>query len=151
MGAKLREYTPADLESLKRLHKKVWPTAIMPKFDANYKMHCQHCGGEVEVPLYPVKKVLTLDDEVVAAGLGCVELEAHFLLDHGDWGDPVQKFMALRVVQAAALQEAKEMGIESCYATIHEKLEHSYAKRLSQLGWTKSLPGWSMWFRNTEK
>ena len=130
---KIREYIPSDFEAIRDLHFKVYPKAKLPNIDSPY--------------FFPFKKVMLVDDRIILAALGSQEIEGHFLVDP-DWGDPLQKFCALRAIQNEALRSVRDRGFETCFSTIHEDLEKSYGKRLTELGWFKP-PKWSFWLRST--
>lgn len=135
MSAEIRDYRPEDLPEIQRIHK---------QGGLDYKC------PDVDSPLFLVKKVMTVDDKVVCAVLWRVEAETYLLLDKESTLDPEQRFMALKALQIEGLNALWMQGIDNCVAWIPEDVENTFAKRLTQLGWSKDRENWHTWSRVTE-
>lgn len=142
--AEIRDVRVEDLEAIKRINDE---NAPKDKFDLSDLRAYKDSTGKIKInPLYLTRKVLTVDDKVVCTILAKVNVEALLVLDHGDWGDPQQKFLAIKTLQEAGKKDLWKKGVKivACYTT---DLVGNYKKRLVQLGWTmgtKLLTPWAM-------
>ena len=145
--AEIRDAEPDDLQIIKRIN-----DANPPKdsFDLSDLKAYRDSNGKIKInPLYITRKVLTVDDKIVCTILAKVNVEALLVMDHGDWGDPQQKFLAIKTLQEAGKKDLWKKGIKmvSCYTT---ELVGNYKKRLVQLGWTKGTKILTPWAMSTK-
>ena len=151
MTAEIRDVSIEDLVLIKKTNE---ANPQKDKFDLSDLYAYKNSKGDIKInPLYLTKKVLTIDGKIVCTILAKVNVEALLILDHGDWGDPQQKFLAIKTLQEEGKRDLWNKGIKwvHCYTT---ELVGNYKKRLVQLGWTMGkviLTPWAMSTKIEEK
>lgn len=88
---------------------------------------------DLESPLVAVKECIEVDGQIVAVGLGRIELNVTLLLDHG-WATPIARLDAIVQLQKTMRQKASALGLDWAYAEADEK----FGKRLESLGWRRA-------------
>lgn len=126
---RIREYTPADLEALQRLH-------LAQGFAYDFP--------DLANPLFLTKLVATRTDETfVGAALVRLTAEAFLLLDPAV-GAPADRWRVVQALNEAARRDAHARGLDDVHCWVPPQLERRFAKRLVQLGWRRELwPCWS--------
>lgn len=130
----LRDYRPEDFEQIKAIHDQMGLDYRMPNL------------GD---PLFVVRKVLVAGDRVVAASVARVEFETYLWLDQEL--SAREKNAAMELLQEKFLEECRLKGAENVVAWIPEHVEAKFAKRLTQLGWSRGRDGWHSWSRQTTR
>jgi hypothetical protein len=75
--------------------------------------------------------------------------EAVLLLDPAL--DPRRKFSAIRELNHAICLDAWRLGLDDLNARLSPETTQRFSKRLTQLGWHQSRPGWSAWSRRVDE
>jgi hypothetical protein len=143
----IREYTAADLESLRRLHS----AQGMP-----YQF------ADLTNPLFLTKLVIERDSpdadsreardtpiadrEIVGAILLRLTSEAYFLLDPRA-GSPRDRWQALLTLHEAARSDAARRGLDDAHAWLPPQVANAFGRRLSRLGWFREP--WQSFSRTT--
>lgn len=98
-------------------------------------------------PLLVVKKaVVNEQGEVIGACLLRLTAETMLILD--PQLTPPEKMDAMEAMQPAVLASAWRLGLDEVECRIPEAVEAIFAKRLTQLGWTRDR-NWHPWSRPT--
>lgn len=134
-AAVVRDYRPEDLPQIKAIHESV---------GLDYKM------PEIGLPIFFIKKVIVLGDEVVAASVLRVEAETYLWLKRGDWADSEDKLLTLKLLQEEVLDAAWKLGVPNVVAWVPRHVERFFAKDMQTLGWSRDREGWISWSRPTE-
>jgi hypothetical protein len=129
----VRDYAPADLPALQRIHEQMGLDYRMP---------------DLNDPLFVVRKVLEVGGEVVGATVARVEFETYLWLDNAL--NPAEKNAAMHLLQPALLKDSRLLGAENLVCWVPENVEKKFAKRLAELGWKRDRDGWHTWSRSTE-
>lgn len=143
----IRDVLVGDLESIKKTNDL---NPAKDKFDLSDLRTYVSKTGEVKInPVYLTRQVLTIDDRIVCTILAKINVEALLIMDHGDWGDPQQKFLAIQALQDSGKKDLWKKGIRMvhCYTT---ELVGRYKKRLEQLGWTMGTSVLTPWAMSTK-
>lgn len=133
----IREYTAADLESLRRLH---------------YAQGMPYQFPDLTNPLFLTKLVIERDSqdadsrEVVGAILLRLTSEAYFLLDPRA-GTPRDRWQALLMLHEAARTDAARRGLDDAHAWLPPQVANAFGRRLSRLGWFREP--WPSFSRST--
>lgn len=143
----IREYTPSDLELLRRLHSAQGMPYAFP---------------DLTNPLFLTKLVIERDspsadsreagDIPIADGnlLGAVLLrltsEAYFLLDPRA-GTPRDRWQSLLMLHEAARQDAALRGLDDAHAWLPPQIANAFGRRLTRLGWFREP--WPSFSRST--
>jgi hypothetical protein len=149
----IREYTAADLESLRRLHSAQgmpyqFPDLTNPLFltklvierdspDADSRE-----AGERESSSCDV----SANREIVGAILLRLTSEAYFLLDPR-LGTPRDRWQALLMLHEAARTDAARRGLDDAHAWLPPQVANAFGRRLSRLGWFREP--WPSFSRST--
>lgn len=89
----------------------------------------------------PVRKVLCIEDRVVAAAILRPTTEAYLIYDQG-WETPWLRWQAFQKLHAEVLMECRTKQIEDTHAFICPEIARSFGRRLTQLGWWRSDKVW---------
>ena len=133
----IREYTAADLESLRQLHSAQGMPYQFP---------------DLTNPLFLTKLVIERDSpdtdsrEVVGAILLRLTSEAYFLLDPSA-GTPRDRWQALLTLHEAARTDAARRGLDDAHAWLPPQVANAFGRRLSRLGWFREP--WPSFSRST--
>jgi hypothetical protein len=133
----IREYTAADLDSLRRLHSAQGMPYQFP---------------DLTNPLFLTKLVIERDSpnadsrEVVGAILLRLTSEAYFLLDPRA-GTPRDRWQALLTLHEAARTDAARCGLDDAHAWLPPQVANAFGRRLSRLGWFREP--WPSFSRGT--
>jgi len=120
----IREYTDADLDSLKRLHQ----SQGMP-----YKF------PDLSNPLFLTKLVIQNNDDsgqIIAALLLRLTSEAYLLLDPCA-GTARERWQSLLLLHEAARGDAARRGLDDAHAWLPPQVARAFGRRLTQLGWER--------------
>jgi hypothetical protein len=144
----IREYTAADLESLRRLHSAQGMPYQFP---------------DLTNPLFLTKLVIERDSpgadgreasdssgnagrEVLGAILLRLTSEAYFLLDpHA--GTPRDRWQSLLMLHEAARTDAARRGLDDAHAWLPPQIANAFGRRLTRLGWFREP--WPSFSRST--
>lgn len=113
----IRNYKPEDLAAIE---------AMVPG-DVGYKM------PQLEHPLMLVRKVLVDEnDRPRMAVFGRLHVNALLFVDHG-WRGPQERLEALKALQTAAMDEARDRGLDIATTQVDTR----FGARLLEFGWIK--------------
>jgi hypothetical protein len=139
---RIREYTPEDLDALRRMHAAQNFGYPLPDLDS---------------PMFVSKLVLEDDDEDARAENGgdrgreladrnsprvamavLLRLTAEtYLLHDPDAGTPRQRWQRLLALHDAARRDAAARGLDDVQAFLPPRIARAFGRRLSRLGWTR--------------
>ena len=134
IGAIVRDYRPSDFDQIAKIHEATGIDYKMPAIDAR---------------LFVVKKVLEVDGIIRQAVGFRLEVETYLWSDPSEWGLPEEKFLGLQALQAECMHALMTKGIDTCVCWVPENVDKFFAKRMTQLGWSKDRPNWISWSRHT--
>ena len=126
MQFRIRDFTLADLEAVKRIHE---ATGLDYRFP------------DLPSPLFLVKRVLECDGIIRACVGGYLQIEAYLWLDNSAWTDPAEKLEAIRALNEDAGHEAWLKGVDCACLWLPPEMKN-FGKRLEQLGFKKDRDGW---------
>ncbi len=126
----IRDYHPDDLPEIISIHK-------AQGFD--YSL------GDIDNPLFLVKKVRVVNGRVVAAMFLRVTAET-FLVSTGS---PEAQGRAIVELQPEVLREAYEKGLPDVFCVIPPEISKSFAPALERMGWNADRE-WPMWSREID-
>jgi hypothetical protein len=126
---RVREYTPADLDALRRLHAR-------QGFD--------YAFPDLRDPIFVSKLVLEDDSglpaakqgRVVMAALARLTCEMYLLLDP-DAGTPRDRFARLLALHRAGEQDLLARGLDDAHAWLPPPIAKRFGRRLESLGWIR--------------
>jgi hypothetical protein len=139
---RIREYTPADLDALRRLHAAQGFGYPLPDLDS---------------PMFVSKLVVEEEDDdsiaendgdsgrelagrnfprVTMAVLLRLTAETYLLHDPGA-GTPRQRWQRLLALHDAARHDAAARGLDDVQAFLPPRIARAFGRRLSRLGWTR--------------
>jgi hypothetical protein len=128
---RLREYLPADVDSLRQIHRAQGFEYRLPNFSD---------------PLFVTRVVLARDSDreapdpedgdVVGAAFLRLTAEAYLLLDPRA-GTPRQRWQWLLALHQAAQREAWQRGLADVHAWLPPPISHKFGKRIERLGWVR--------------
>ena len=135
----IREYTAADLESLRRLHSAQgmpyqFPDLTNPLFLTKLVIERDSANGDAD------------SREVVGAILLRLTSEAYFLLDPTA-GTPRDRWQSLLALHEAARTDAARRGLDDAHAWLPPQVANAFGRRLSRLGWFREP--WTSFSRST--
>lgn len=134
-AAVIRDYRPKDFEAIKRIHEASGLDYNLPELDR---------------PIFIVKKVMEVDGVVRAALATYIQAELYLWLDKSDWGDPEQKFLAIKALDREVMEETWLKGVDCAVLWLPPNME-SFAKRLTKdFGFTKDRDGWVTFSKPTK-
>jgi hypothetical protein len=115
---RIREYTPADLEAVKRLHE-----------GHDFQL------PDLNHPLVIVKRVIVDDEERVRmAGFGRLHASVILAVDR-TWSTPAGRLAAVTELQKDMMAQGSEVGLD----IVTTQAEGRFAERLAEMGWTKGF------------
>ncbi|HYB61794.1 MAG TPA: hypothetical protein VEH50_09970 [Methylomirabilota bacterium] len=119
---RIREYTPADLDALKRLHAAQGFGYPFPDLDS---------------PLLITKLVLEEDSgEISMAALLRLTAEA-FLLHDPVAATPQERWQRLLTMHEAVRRDAAARGLDDAQAFLPPRVARAFGRRLARLGWRR--------------
>jgi len=129
----IREYTPADLAVLRRMH-------AAQGFD--------YAFPDLANPLFLSKRVLEDDaGRAVMASLVRLTSEVYLLADP-QAGTPRDRWRWLLALHEAARREAFCRGLDDAHCWLPPQVARSFGRRLLRLGWRQPL--WTCFARELE-
>lgn len=135
-GALVRNYKPSDFHAIKAIHEATQIDYKMPVLDSR---------------LFVVKKVLEVDGIVRQAVGFRVEVETYLWTDPTDWALPDEKFLGLKALQAESMHLLMTKGVDTAVCWVPENVDKYFAKRMTEMGWSKDRDGWHSWSRKTRE
>jgi hypothetical protein len=123
----IRNYSPSDLEHIKRIHKQNALDFALPNLNK-----------------FPVHKVLEIEGVVRATYGMRVVLESNLWLDRTEWTDSEGKWLAIKTLDKAAVDSAEQMGFDSVQCFLPPGYE-KFGRRIcgkDGLGFSPDRPGW---------
>ncbi len=127
-GAEIRDFTPADTNEVKLIHESSGLDYRFP---------------DIQSPLHLVKKVLSIDGKVRVCVSGYLTCEAYLWIDPSDWADPEQKLIAIQELERAAMDDAREKGLEEVILFLPPEMERFGRRLVEDLGFSKDRSSWS--------
>lgn len=118
---KIREYSEADLEDLRRIHR----AERMP-----YQF------PDLMSPLFLTRAVLEENGRLSAAGFLRLTAEAYLLVD-GSEGSPRERWRRLLILHESIRGEAARRGLDDAHCWLPPGIASSFGRRLKQLGWSR--------------
>jgi hypothetical protein len=125
---RIREYTDADLEPLRRMHAR-------QGFD--------YAFPDVRDPIFVSKLVLEDDTgQVVMASLARLTCEMYLLMDRdasecSSAGSPQQRYARLLALHQAGEQNLLARGLDDAHAWLPPPIAKRFGRRLTKLGWIR--------------
>lgn len=122
MAERIREYTPADLEALRRLHARQGFAYAFP---------------DLGDPLFVSK--LVVEDAAgrpAMAALARLTCEMYLVADPGS-GTPRQRYARLLALDRAGEADLLARGLEDAHAWLPPAIAKSFGRRLATLGWVR--------------
>ena len=121
---RIREYTPADLDVLRRMH-------ASQGFDYPFP--------DLADPIF-VSKLIVEDDSgrAVMASLARLTCEMYLLIDreHGG-GNPHERWAQLLALHAAGECDLVARGLDDAHAWLPPSIARRFGRRLASLGWLR--------------
>jgi hypothetical protein len=130
----IRDSNPFDLPIIQAIHRSVLDDFALPDFNS---------------PLIVANKVAIGPEGVIGCCFLQLTAEAVLLLDPEL--DPRRKFSAIQELNDAVTLEAWRLGLNDLNARCSPETTKRFSKRLLQLGWHKTKPGWSAWSRRVDE
>lgn len=135
MESQVRDYVPADYEAVRALHESSGIDYTLPDLDS---------------PLFVVTKVVERAGRIVACAGARIEAELYLWMSH-DVGTPEERWEDLRKLNVEMLDAAWFIGLNNFVCWVPEGIEKSFAKRLTDLGFSRDRSGWHSWSRETKQ
>ena len=135
-SVRIREYMPADIDALQRMHAAQGFGYPLPDLDS---------------PMFVSKLVLEEDGEdadggreeadrssprVTMAALLRLTAETYLLHDPGA-GTPRQRWQRFLALHEAARRDAADRGLDDVQAFLPPRIARAFGRRLARLGWTR--------------
>ncbi|MBZ5696260.1 MAG: hypothetical protein LAN36_12975 [Acidobacteriia bacterium] len=118
----VREYTPADLDALRRMHAR-------QGFD--------YAFPDLSDPIFVSKLVVEDDDgRAVMASLARLTCEMYLLADPGA-GKPRERYARLLALHRAGEQDLLARGLDDAHAWLPPPIAKRFGRRLEALGWVR--------------
>ena len=130
----IRDYTSPDLPIIQAIHRSGLDNFNLPDFAS---------------PLILTNKVAIGPEGVIGSCYLQLTAEAVLLLDPAL--EPRRKFSAIQELNDAVTLEAWRLGLNDLNARCSPETTKRFSKRLLQLGWHQSRPGWSAWSRRVDE
>jgi hypothetical protein len=119
---KVREYTPSDLEALRKIHAR-------QSFDYEFP--------DLENPLFVSKLIQeNTQGQITMGALARITCEIYLLADP-DRDTPRQRLRNLISLHRAAESDLLRRGLEDAHAWLPPKIACRFGRRLNQLGWVR--------------
>jgi len=118
----IREYTPADLDALRRMHAR-------QGFD--------YAFPDLADPIF-VSKLIVEDDggRAVMASLARLTCEMYLLADPGA-GNSRERYTRLLALHAAGERDLVARGLDDAHAWLPPPIARRFGRRLEALGWVR--------------
>jgi hypothetical protein len=160
---RIREYTPDDLDDLRRLHAAQsfgypFPDLESPLFvsklvleddeDDEQSENSGAEGREESHPNFPPEKADASSPRIVMAVLLRLTAEAYLLHDTSA-GTPRQRWHRLLALHEAARHDAAHRGLDDVQAFLPPRVARAFGRRLARLGWRQDP--WPCFSRVTEE
>jgi hypothetical protein len=130
---KVREYTPADLEALQRIHAEQGIAYNFP---------------DLSDEMFVAKIVVEGDHGAIEqAALLRLTSEAYLLMDKKT-GTPASRLEKLKILHELTRREAKRLGLFDVHAFVPRDLPASFIRRMKAMGWTEEE--WRCMWRKVE-
>jgi hypothetical protein len=128
----IREYTDADLDSLRALHAAqrlpyAFPDLANPLFLTRLVAVRSGAHACDRAPR---------DSDILAAVFLRLTAESYFLLDPRA-GTPRDRWRALLLLHEAARGDANRRGLDDAHAWLPPQVARSFGRRIERLGWTR--------------
>lgn len=130
----VRDALPSDFPIIQAIHRTAGWDFLLPDFNS---------------PLVVSNKVAIDHEGVIGSCFLQLTAEAVLLLDPSL--DPRRKFSAIQQLNDAVTLEAWRLGLDDLNARTSPETTKRFSKRLVQLGWHQSRPGWSAWSRRIDE
>ncbi len=126
----IREYTPADLDALRRMHAR-------QGFDYPFP--------DLADPIF-ISKLVVEDDSgrAVMASLARLTCEMYLLVDRengparrGGGGNPRERWAQLLALHAAGERDLLARGLDDAHAWLPPQIARRFGRRLAPLGWLR--------------
>lgn len=123
----IREYTPADLDALRRMHAR-------QGFD--------YAFPDLADPIFVSKLVVEDDDgRAVMASLARLTCEMYLLVDRDDGrpgaGNSRERYARLLALHAAGERDLLARGLDDAHAWLPPPIARRFGRRLESLGWLR--------------
>lgn len=124
----VREYTPADLDALRRMHAR-------QGFDYGFP--------DLADPIFVSKLVVEDDDgRAVMASLARLTCEMYLLVDREDGetgraGNPRERYARLLALHRAGERDLLSRGLDDAHAWLPPPIARRFGHRLESLGWVR--------------
>lgn len=125
----VREYTPTDLETFKRIH---------AESGLDYKF------PDLSSPLFIVKTVVERAGVPTMLAAGRIECETFLMTS----GEPIDRWEDMQAAQPEYLSQLWSQGIDSTFCVVPDEVNAVFAKRMRMLGWEPAR-NWHPWTRAT--
>jgi hypothetical protein len=127
----IREYTPADLDALRRMH-------ASQGFD--------YAFPDLADPIFVSKLVVEDDDgRAVMASLARLTCEMYLLAEPGE-GKPREGYARLLALHAAGERDLLARGLDDAHAWVPPPIARRFGRRLEALGWVRDT-AWTPYCR----
>jgi hypothetical protein len=128
---RIREYTPADLDALRRMH-------ASQSFD--------YAFPDLADPIFVSKLVVEDDDgRAVMASLARLTCEMFLLAAPGE-GKPRERYARLLALHAAGERDLLARGLDDAHAWLPLPVARRFGRRLESLGWVRDT-AWTPYCR----
>ena len=119
----IRQYTPADLDALRRMH-------ASQGFDYPFP--------DLADPIF-VSKLVVEDDSsrAVMASLARLTCEMYLLLDRSAGVPPALRWQQLLGLHAAGERDLRSRGLDDAHAWLPPPVARRFGRRLVSLGWLR--------------
>lgn len=138
---RIREYTPADFNALRRMHDAQGfgyplPNLDSPMFVSKLVLEDDDYGSTSAEKDASVEGGATSRPKIVMAILQRLTAETYLLHDPGA-GTPRQRWQHFLALHDAARRDAAARGLDDVQAFLPPRIARAFGRRLSQLGWTR--------------
>lgn len=120
---RIREYTPADLDALRRMH-------ASQGFDYPFP--------DLADPIF-VSKLIVEDDSgrAAMASLARLTCEVYLLLDRSAGVPPALRWSQFLALHAAGERDLVARGLDDAHAWLPPRIAKRFGRRLASLGWLR--------------
>jgi hypothetical protein len=119
----IREYTPADLDALRRMH-------ASQGFD--------YAFPDIADPIVVSKLVLESDAGTIAmASLARLTCEMYLLVDRGAGISARDRWTQLLALHSAGERDLRARGLDDAHAWLPPPVSNRFGRRLAKLGWQR--------------
>jgi hypothetical protein len=125
--ALIRNYTPRDFLSIRKIHE---------------KNNIDYCLPDLS--RFLINKVLEVDGEVRASYGMQSAAECYLWLDKGNWTGAEERWLAIKALDREATEEVRKLGIENVLCCIPPGYER-FGRRIKELGYKPLRDGWTIY------